>query len=161
MILGMDTQTFTFFHVALSLLGIASGLVLLFFGFLQNRVLRISILIFLVTTILTSLTGFAFPNSHVTPGIILGILSMITLAIASTAMYIGKLAGRWRATFVITSQVSLYFNMFVLIAQLFEHVPALHKFAPTGSGPVFGVAQLILLVAFIWLTVRAVKRFRV
>ncbi len=160
MILGMDTNSFTLLHVAISLLGIASGLVLLFLGFLQNRVLRISILIFLVTTILTSLTGFAFPNSHVTPGIVVGILSMITLAIASTAMYIGKLAGKWRTTFVIASQLSLYFNMFVLIAQLFEHVPALHQFAPTGSGPVFGAAQLILLVAFIWLTVRAVKRFR-
>ena len=159
MILGMDTNTFTFLHVALSLLGIASGLAVLW-GFIKNRVLRIAILIFLVTTILTSLTGFAFPNSHITPGIILGILSMITLAIASTAMYIGKLAGRWRATFVITSQVSLYFNMFVLIAQSFEHVPALHSLAPTGSGPVFGVAQLFLLGAFIWLTVSAVKRFR-
>jgi hypothetical protein len=156
----MDLQTFTFFHVALSLLGIASGLVMLLFGFLQNRVLRISILIFLVTTILTSVTGFAFPNSHVTPGIILGILSVITLAIASTAMYVGKLAGRWRTTFVISSLVSLYFNMFVLVAQSFEHVPALHSLAPTGSGPVFGVAQLILLAATIWLTVRAVKRFR-
>src|SRR5439155_18903711 len=104
--------------------------------------------VFLVTTILTSLTGFGFPNDKVTPGIILGILSMIVLAIALVALYVFHLRGGWRRTYAITAMIALYFNVFVLIAQTFEHVPAFHALASTGTEMPFKVAQNLLLVMF-------------
>lgn len=158
MILGISTHAFTVLHVALSLAGIGSGLVVLL-GWIANRLYRRLTLFFLLTTALTSLTGFAFPNSHITPGIVLGVLSLIALAIAVAALYGFRLNGKWRATFVISALVSLYFNVFVLIAQLFEHVPFLHRLDPKQSGPPFAISQLVWLAAFICLTVLAVKRF--
>jgi hypothetical protein len=116
--------------------------------------------VFLVTTILTSLTGFAFPNTKVTPGIILGILSIIVLAIAVLALYVFNLRGGWRRTYAITAMIALYFNVFVLIAQTFEHVPAFHALAPTGTETPFKIAQTLLLILFAVLITAAAKKFR-
>jgi hypothetical protein len=69
------------------------------------------------------------------------------------------MAGKWRATYVITAVIALYFNCFVLIAQSFQKVPALHKLAPTGNEPPFAIAQGILLVLFIVAGIRATKKF--
>jgi hypothetical protein len=106
------------------------------------------------------LTGFLFPFKGVTPGIILGILSLIVLILAIVALYVGKLAGAWRGTYVISACVAFYFNFFVLIAQSFAKVPALHAIAPTQASPAFGITQLAVLVIFILLTVRSFKKFR-
>jgi hypothetical protein len=116
--------------------------------------------LFLITTVLTSVTGFLFPFNGVTPGIILGILSMIVLVIAIIALYVGKLAGTWRGTYVISSTLALYFNFFVLIAQSFAKIPALKAIAPTQASPAFGITQVVVLVIFIVLTIRAFKKFR-
>jgi hypothetical protein len=75
MILGLSTSTFTAIHVLLSLIGIGSGLIVLY-GLITGRRFDRWTLVFLSTTVLTSVTGFLFPNEHITPGIILGILSM-------------------------------------------------------------------------------------
>jgi hypothetical protein len=158
MILGMSTEAFTQFHVILSLVGIVSGLVALV-GLLGGRLNTFWTALFLATTILTSLTGFAFPNAHVTPGIVLGVLSLMALAVAMLALYVNHLKGPWRRTYVITACIALYFNVFVLIAQLFKHVPVLTALDPTQSGPPFGIAQLLTLGIFIWLTIAAAKRF--
>jgi len=158
MILGMSTSAFTAFHVILSLLGIGSGLVVLA-GFLTGKLKSFWNTLFLAATILTSLTGFAFPNAHITPGIVLGILSLIVLAIALLALYAFHLAGGWRRTYAITACIALYFNVFVLVAQLFKHVPFLTALDPTQSGPPFGIAQLLTLGIFIWLTISAAKKF--
>ena len=48
------------FHVAISLVGILSGLVMLY-GLLLSRNFKTAIAVFLITTILTSLTGFLLP----------------------------------------------------------------------------------------------------
>jgi hypothetical protein len=157
-VFGMSLATYTVIHVIISLVGIGSGLIVLFGMFSSKRLDGLTAL-FLVTTVLTSVTGFFFPFVHVTPGIILGILSLIVLAICIPARYMFHMAGKWRATYVITAVVALYFNCFVLIAQSFQKVPALHKLAPTGSEPPFGIAQGILLVLFIVAGVRAVKKF--
>jgi hypothetical protein len=159
MILGMSTSTFTFLHVLISLLGIGSGLVVMY-GLLSARRLDRWTLLFLVSTALTSLTGFAFPNEHVTPGIVVGVLSLIVLAVATLARYSLRLRGAWRPTYVVTAAIALYFNVFVFVFQSFEKVPALHALAPTQKEPPFGIAQLIVLVLFIVATVFAVKRFR-
>lgn len=159
MILEMSTATFTAIHVLISLIGIGSGLVVMY-GFLNaNRMERWTQL-FLVTTALTSLTGFLFPNEHITPGIVIGILSMIVLALAAGARYALRMRGLWRPVYVISAAIALYFNVFVFVVQSFEKVPALKALAPTQKEPPFGITQLLVLILFVVATVFAVKRFR-
>jgi hypothetical protein len=156
MISGMSTLTFV--HVLLSLIGIFSGVIVLF-GMLAAQRMNGLTSLFIVTTVLTSVTGFFFPITKVTPGIILGVLSLIALAIAIYARYGAKMAEGWRSGYVITATIALYFNVFVLIAQAFMKVPALHAMAPTGSEPPFLIAQVICMVIFIVLGRLAVKKF--
>jgi hypothetical protein len=159
MILGMTTQAFTLFHVILSLAGIGSGFIAIL-SLVGNRLLRGWTALFLITTALTSITGFLFPFHGVTPGIVLGVLSMIVLLLAVIALYGGKLGGPWRGTYIVNASLALYFNVFVLFAQLFAKVPALKAIAPTQSSPAFGITQLVVLAFFVVLTIRAFKRFR-
>jgi len=158
MILGMSIQAFTILHVIVSLAGIATGLVAIF-ALAANKLSGLTGF-FLSTTVLTSITGFLFPFHGVTPGIVLGILSMIVLLLAAISLYGGKLAGGWRGTYVISASLALYFNVFVLFAQLFAKVPALKAIAPTQSSPAFGATQLAVLAAFIVLTIRSFRGFR-
>ena len=159
MILGMSTATFTALHVLISLVGIASGLVVMY-GFLTSNRFERWTTLFLVTTAATSLTGFLFPFKGVTPGIVIGVLSMIVLAIAAVGLYALHLSGAWRPIYVLTASVALYFNVFVFVVQSFEKVPQLHALAPTQKEPPFAVAQVCVLVAFVFATGFAVKRFR-
>jgi hypothetical protein len=154
----MILQAFTLFHVILSLIGIGAGLIVAF-GFLSSKRLDGLTSVFLSTTVATSVTGFFFPFHGVTPGIVLGVLSLIALAFAIVARYRYRLAGGWRRTYVISSVIALYFNVFVLINQLFDKVPALKALAPTKSEPPFQVTQLIVLVLFIVLGIRAAMKF--
>ncbi|HET9164781.1 MAG TPA: hypothetical protein VFP11_02205 [Candidatus Angelobacter sp.] len=158
MVFGMSLATYTLIHVIISLIGIGSGLVVLFGMFGSKRLDRMTAL-FLATTALTSLTGFGFPFEGVTPGIILGVLSLVVLAIAILARYSFRMAGKWRTIYVITAVIALYFNCFVLIAQSFLKVPALHALAPKGNEPPFAIAQGVLLVLFIVAGTLAVKKF--
>ena len=142
----------TIFHVALSLIGIAAGLAVLY-GFLTSKTSGATSL-FLWMTVATSVTGFFFPFHGMTPGIVVGILSLIVLAIAFRAR------NRWRKTYVIAAMIALYLNVFVLVVQLFEKVPALTALAPTHSEPPFQIAQGVVLLLFVILTVRAVMKYR-
>jgi hypothetical protein len=160
MILGMSASTYTLIHVLISFIGIGSGLAVLY-GMLRGHRLDSITAIFLASTVLTSLTGFAFPNEHITPGIVVGILSLIALAIAIVGRYVQRMRGAWRAIYVVTASIALYFNCFVLVAQSFEKVPALHALAPTQKEPPFAIAQVLLLVLFIALTIMALKQFRI
>ncbi len=159
MMLGMSLGTFTFVHVLISLVGIASGLVVLF-GLLAGKRLDGWTALFLTTTVLTSVTGFMFPFEHVTPGIKVGIISLVILAVAIAARYAFHLAGAWRSIYTVGATLALYLNVFVLVVQLFEKVPALHELAPTGSEAPFLVAQLVVLAAFLALGTLATIRFR-
>lgn len=158
MVLGMSLSTFTAVHVAISLIGIVAGFIVLY-GFFAGKRLDSWTGLFLLTTILTSVTGYLFPFEHLTPGHILGALSLIALTIAVLARYGKHMAGSWRAVYVVTASISLYFNVFVLVAQSFMKVPSLHELAPKGSEPPFAIAQGILLVIFVVLTIYAVKKF--
>src|SRR5262245_11109587 len=82
-------------HVLISLVGIAAGLIVLG-RFVRNHTLGVSNTVFLVTTILTSVTGFLFPFKAFGPPHIIGAISLVVLAIALFAFYAGKLAGPWR-----------------------------------------------------------------
>jgi hypothetical protein len=152
-------SAFTAFHVALSLIGIVSGFVVVY-GLLVSKPLDGWTKLFLWTTAATSVTGFLFPVHKLLPSHILGILSLIVLALAFLARYRHGMVGGWRRTYVIAAVVALYFNVFVLIVQLFEKVPALQALAPTQSEPPFQVAQLIALVIFVALAIRSAMKFR-
>jgi hypothetical protein len=158
-ILGMPAATYTLIHVLISLVGIASGFVAIY-GLIGGKRLDRMTALFLTTTVLTSVTGFLFPFHGVTPAINLGILSLVVLAIAVAARYALHLTGPWRTTYVITAMIAQYFNCFVLVVQSFEKIPALKSLAPTQKEPPFAIAQGLVLVAFVVLTIYAVKGFR-
>jgi hypothetical protein len=158
MIFGMSLHAYTQLHVLISLVAIGSGFIVMY-GLLTAKRFDAWTSLFLATTLLTSITGFGFPFMGVTPGIRLGIISLVVLAIAYMARYARHLAGGWRATYVITAATALYLNLFVLVVQSFEKVPALRGIAPTQKEPPFAVAQIALLAVFIGLTILAVKRF--
>jgi len=73
MVFGMSLHTYTSIHVILSLIGIASGMVVLA-GLLAAKGRNTWTAIFLISTALTSVTGFGFPFTKVTPGIVVGVL---------------------------------------------------------------------------------------
>ena len=151
MVLGMTLPVFTFVHVAISLIGILSGIVVVL-GMIRNMRLNVVTALFLLTTVLTSVTGFFFPFKGVTPGIILGILSLILLFFAILARHAFHMLGKWRWIYVVTSVLSLYFNVLVGIVQTFEKTPALKGTPPT-------IAQVINMILFIILGYYAVKKF--
>lgn len=158
-ILGMSLSTFTLVHVLISLIGIALGLLVLY-GMLIGKRFDGATAIFVLTTVLTSLTGFLFPFERLLPSHILGIISLLTLAVAMVARYARHMAGAWRAIYVVSAVLALYLNVFVLVAQIFMKVPAAHALAPTGKEPPFLVVQLIVMAIFVVLGIFAVKKFR-
>jgi len=160
MVFGMSLATYTAAHVAISLVGIGSGLVVLF-GLLKGKNFRGWAGLFLATTVATSVTGFGFPAEHFLPSHGVGILSLIALVGAIAALYRFRLAGGWRRTYVICTMVALYLNCFVLVVQSFEKVDALKALAPTQSEPPFAIAQLVVLALFVFAGIQAAKRFRV
>jgi hypothetical protein len=158
MILGMSLATFTEFHVIISLMGIGAGIMVLI-GMLQaNRVPKMTAA-FLVTTVATSVTGFMFPFTSFGPPEIVGVISLIVLAVAILGLYVFKLAGSWRWIYVATALTALYLNVFVLVVQTFQKVPFFHALAPTQKEPPFAIAQGLVLIAFIALGIAAAKKF--
>jgi len=159
MTLGLSLETFTLLHVVISFIGILAGFVVVF-GLVGGKRLDGLTALFLTTTVLTSVTGFMFPFEKVTPAIKLGIISLVVLAITIAARYAFHLAGAWRVIYAVGATLALYLNVFVLVVQSFEKVPALKALAPTQSEPPFLVAQLAVLVAFLVLGTFAAIRFR-
>ena len=158
MILGMSIATFTLVHVVLSLVGIFAGLVVVF-GMLGSNKLDGWTALFLATTVLTSVTGFFFPFGKILPSHIVGIISLVVLAIAILALYALHLAGPWRWIYVMCAVLALYLNVFVGVVQAFQKVPLLASLAPTQSEPPFLIAQAIVLVIFVGLGIVAVRSF--
>lgn len=154
----MILRIYTQIHVLISLIGILTGLVVLF-GMLAGHRLNQWTKWFLITTVLTSVTGFFFPFHGFTPAIGVGIISLIVLAIAILARYSRHLAGHWRWIYVVTAITALYLNVFVLIVQSFEKIPALHVMSPTQTEPPFKLTQVAVLTLFVLLGVVAAIRF--
>jgi hypothetical protein len=159
MIAGLSIENFTILHTAISLIAIASGLVVLA-GMLRARRLPGWTAVFLVTTVFTSVTGFMFRINGLTPAIVFGLISIVILVIALAALYLKHLSGAWRWIYVTTALVALYLNVFVLIVQSFQKLPALQKLAPTQSEPPFLIAQAVALIAFLILGAMAARKFR-
>jgi len=154
----MILSALTLFHVVLSLVGIGSGFIVVY-GLLASKRLDGWTALFLWTTVATSATGFLFPVHQFLPSHAVGIISLIVLVFAILARYRFQLEGRWRRTYVITAVIALYLNVFVLIVQLFRRVSALKALAPTQSEPPFQVAQLIALLLFAIVAIRAAMKF--
>ena len=158
MILGLSFQTYTLIHTVISLIGIASGLVALY-GMVAGKPLDVWTPIFLISTVLTSVTGFGFPFTQLLPSHVFGIISLAVLAVAIIGLYVFRLSGAWRWIYIACAVFALYLNCFVGVVQAFMKIPALKALAPTQAEPPFLVAQLLLLVVFIVLGFLAVRRF--
>ena len=154
----MILQIYTIVHTLISLIAIFTGLIVLF-GMIGGKRLDGWTKWFLVTAVATTITGFFFPFHGFTPAIGLGIISLPFLALTIFARYPKYLAGAWRWIYVIGAVICLYFNLFVLVVQAFEKIPALHALAPTQSEPPFKLAQLVVLLVSALLAIVAAIRF--
>ena len=155
----MILHIYTIIHTLISLVGIFAGFVVLF-GLLAGKRLNGWTKWFLITTVLTSVTGFGFPVHHFMPSHGVGIISLLVLAVAIYARCRRELAGAWRWIYVVSAMIALYLNVFVGIVQAFEKVPALKAMAPTQTEPPFKLTQLVVLALFIVVTIVAAIRFR-
>ena len=147
-------STFTLIHVAISLIGILAGLVVVY-GFLAGLKLPAWNWVFLVFTLLTSVTGFFFPFHGITPGIVVGVISLVVLAVAVLAWQKG-----WSKTYIVTATIAEFFNVLVLIVQSFEKIAPLHELAPKGTEPITNVAKVLALILFVVLAWVAIRRGR-
>ena len=157
--MGFDLRTYTLIHTAISLVGIASGLVVVY-GLLKGWRLDRWTAIFLATTVATSVTGFGFPLTHFGAPHWVGVISLIVLAVAIFARYIRRLAGAWRWIYVVSAVPALYLNVFVGVVQAFQKLSPLKALAPTQTEPPFLLTQLVVLAIFIALAFIAARRFR-
>lgn len=153
-----DLPMFTLVHVVISVVGIVAGLVVAG-GMAAGARLDAWTGLFVAMTVLTSVTGFGFPLVAVGPPHIVGAISLVVLAVCLFARYGRKLAGGWRATYVVTAVTALYLNVFVLVAQLFAKTPALAQLAPTQKEAPFGITQALVLAMFVWLGRSALRGF--
>ena len=151
--------TFTLIHVLLSVVGIVTGLVVAG-GLAGGRRLDRWAVLFLVTTVATSATGFGFPFVTFLPSHAVGIVSLVILPVVIVAHYVKHFAGPWRRIYAVGVVLATYLNTFVLVVQLFRKVPSLKALAPTQSEPPFVVAQLVVLLLFVVLGIAATIRLR-
>ena len=158
MILGLSFENFTLLHVVISLVGILSGILVLFSLLRGTRSPALTAL-FLATTVLTSVTGFLFPFTTLLPSHIVGILSLVLLAAAIAGLYVFRFDGAWRWIYVVGAVASLYLNVFVGVVQAFQKLSFLQPLAPTQSEPPFIIAQTAVLLIFVILGFLAVRRF--
>jgi hypothetical protein len=159
MILGMPVSTFTLIHVLISLVGILTGIVVVI-GLCGNRRFDGWTGVFLITTLLTSLTGFLFPIRAIGPPHIVGVISLMLLVPCLLGLYKFKLASNWRWIYVITAVAVLYLNVFVGVVQAFGKIGFLHALAPKGNEPPFAVAQGVVLLLFLMIAIVGARKFR-
>lgn len=158
MILGLSIEAFTLVHVALSLIGIAAGAVALA-GLIAYELFEGWTALFLLATVATSVTGFLFPGNGFSPARVIGLISLVVLALAIFALYWRHLKGAWRWIYIVGAVLALYLNVFVAVVQAFQKIPLLHALAPTQSEPPFLIAQSVVLVIFVILGALAARRF--
>ncbi len=158
MILGMSVSTFTTVHVVISLIAILAGIIVLFV-MVGGKKLEGWTALFLVTTVLTSVTGFMFHSASFGPPQVVGIISLVVLVAAIVALYVYHLVGSWRWIYVVGAVLALYLNVFVGVVQAFQKIPTFSALAPTQSEPPFLIAQLVVMAIFIVLGTLAARNF--
>ncbi len=155
----VDLEVYTLLHVVVSVLGILSGLIVVG-GLIAGARFPRLITVFLVSTLVSTLSGFGFPFTKVTPAHVVGVVSLLTLGGAFLAYYGKGLRGGWLDVFVVLGVASLYLNVFVLFAQLLQRLPALAPLSPAPSSPAFAITQGLVLLAFVLLGRVAMKGAR-
>ncbi len=158
MMLGLSFSTFTIVHVVISLIAIATG-VIVTYGLLRDDRMDGWTAAFLLTTALTSITGFMFPFTQFLPSHAFGVISLVLLVPTLLGRYVFGMSGAWRWIYTVGAVILLYLNVFVLVVQLFLKVPAIHALAPTQAEPPFAIAQGITLLVFAVLTYLTARRF--
>jgi hypothetical protein len=154
----VDLATFTIIHTAISLLALLAGIPVVAALF-RGRVSAAWTAIFLVLAIITTVTGFLFPIHGLTPALITGVLASLVLAVVLLAR--GRLASNGaRRVYAAGIVASLYFLVFVTIAQAFNKIAPLHALAPNGSEPPFAIVQVLVLMLFLVIGIAAARRFR-
>ncbi len=150
---------YTLIHVLISLVAIAAGFMMIG-GMLSRANSPLATNVFLVTAILTTLTGFGFPATEVTPAHITGVVAAIVLVAVLLAQFKFHYAGIWRPIYAGGIVASLYLLVFVGIVQTFLKIPVVNTLAPTGGEPPFAITQGLVLLLFIALGVAAVRAFQ-
>lgn len=151
---------YTILHVAISLVAIAAGFVVMLQMIQRRESVKWTVL-FLAMTILTSVTGFGFPASQVTPAHAFGVISLIALGLAVYGRYVRRSSPKWRAIYIVTALLSQYLNVVVLIVQSFQKIPLLKALAPTQSESPFLATQVVTLIIFLFVGVLALLRHSV
>jgi hypothetical protein len=159
MILGLSVATFTLVHVIISLVGIGSGIVVFLAMLARDRVAAWTAL-FLISTILTSVSGFFFHSTAIGPPHVFGVISLVVLAAAVLARYVFALAGWWRLIFIVGAWIALYLNCVVAVIQFFQKFSFLQPLAPTQTEPPFLITQAVMLAIFAIVGIAAGIRFR-
>jgi hypothetical protein len=154
----LDLSTFTLFHTALSLVQLASGIIVVI-GLVGSRSSGLWTWVYLISAIATSVTGFGFPVDKLLPSHAFGVVSLILLLLVILARYNFHLTGAWRWIYAVGLVITVYLDAFVAIVQAFLKIPALHALAPTGSEPPFAIAQAVLLIIFVGLGIAAARSF--
>lgn len=159
MILGMSVAMAVTVHTVISVVALLAGLVVAG-GLVGARALPGWTALFLLTTLVTDVSGYFLPADRILPSHIVGGVSIAAVLVAAFAYYVRGLAGGWRTVYVIAALAAAWLNAFVLVAQLYAKVPAMREVAPTQSSPAFGVTQLLVLALFALLGLRARRAAR-
>ncbi|MET0280044.1 MAG: hypothetical protein ABW278_02810 [Steroidobacteraceae bacterium] len=157
MTIGLPLSTFTVLHVLISVAAIGAGLVAVTY-LASGRITGGWTGFFLATTIMTSITGFMFPPKPFGAPHAIGVISLFVLAVALVAIYVKHLQGRWGPTYAFMAILALYLNVFVLIAQSFQKIGTLRALAPAGTGPTLAIVHALVLLAFVALGFRVMRR---
>lgn len=158
MILGLSVAAFTATHVLLSLIALLSGVAVLRNLFASRTPAAITAL-FLATSIATSAGGFLFPSTRLGLGHVVGAVSLVVLLPTVVAIYGFHLAGPWRWIYALGAIGALWLDIVIAVVQSFAKTPLLRPFAFSLTAPALLLVQLAVLVLFIVIGARALKRF--
>ncbi|MGL4289126.1 MAG: hypothetical protein ACRCVA_22440 [Phreatobacter sp.] len=154
-----DLATFTAIHTAISIIAIVAGIPAVY-GLFASVTKSFWTTLFLVTAVLTSATGYGFPFNGVLPSHVVGAIALVLLAVVLVSRFVFRLEGSWRWIYAAGMVFSLYFLVFVAIAQAFMKIPVLRAAAPTQSELPFALSQGLTLVIFVALAIAASRAFR-
>ena len=152
----MSLSTFTVVHVVLSLVGIASGVLVLRRPSASPKAWGLTTL-FLATTLATSVTGLLylleFPRFRLGHGI--GVASLLVFVPTLLALWRHRLVGPWRGIYVTGAATLLYLNAFIAVMQAFAKIGFLRALPATSLGSPLFLAHLLVLAISVWLAIHA------
>ena len=158
MILGLSVPTYTLVHVIISLVAVGSGIAVALAMMNNNRLPGWTAL-FLLTTALTSVTGF-FLFTQFGPPHVFGIVTLIVMIPVLLGRYVYDLRGWWRLIYIVGALLVLWLNAVVAVIQFFEKFTFLKPLAPTQTEPPFVITQVVVLALVVVAGIVAAFRFQ-